>query len=199
MTIESMEYSSSLNGAAFLLFELKQVAKLKLEGFSDKEIRDRVKAENLFQFESTGRTKRTLSSIMKRVATLDEKLCELLLTESNDVARVINLYAIMKTDRLFMEFMEDVISEKLMTNNFLLEKKDLNGFFRSKEEQSEKIASFSELNVEKLKRAIMQVLFEAGILTKRQSGEINRIVLDSNLKEHLLSNGEQRYIRAFGE
>ncbi|MBP3041036.1 DUF1819 family protein [Bacillaceae bacterium Marseille-Q3522] len=38
-----LEYSSSLNGASYLLFELKQVAKLKKLGLSKQEIRKKVK------------------------------------------------------------------------------------------------------------------------------------------------------------
>ncbi len=38
MTMD-LEYSSSLNGASFLLFELKQVVKLKQQGLAKDEIR----------------------------------------------------------------------------------------------------------------------------------------------------------------
>ncbi|WP_033827167.1 BrxA family protein, partial [Bacillus andreraoultii] len=128
MTIE-LEYSSSLNGASYLLFELKQVIKLKQQGLTLPEIRKKVIDGNLFQFENKGRMNRTLPSIMRRAEVIDQVLTDLMLDGSVENAKIINLYAIMKTDRLFFEFMNEVISEKLHNNDLLIEKKDMNVFF----------------------------------------------------------------------
>lgn len=194
-----LEYSSSLNGATFLLFELKQVIKLKHKGLTPKEIRNKVITDNLFQFENRGRINRTLPSIMKRAQAVDSTLAELMLEGSNEVSKVINLYAIMKTDLLFFEFMDEVVSEKLQNNDFLIEKKDINVFFVAKSEQSERVASWSELNVEKLKRAFMQVLHESGILVNRRGKDLNRIIIDESIKRHLMTIGDSSFIRAMGE
>lgn len=198
MTIE-LEYSSSLNGASFLLFELKQVLKLKRFGLTNQEIRQKVKEENLFQFNNQGRINRALPSVMKRAEAIDETLASLILEDSIETGKTLNLYAIMKTDLLFFEFMDEVIGEKLHTNDYLIEKKDINLFFISKAEQSEKVASWSDINIEKLKRAFMQVLFESGILRTRKSKELNRLVIDERIKKHLRHIGDARYIRAMGE
>ncbi|ACB59798.1 Protein of unkown function DUF1819 putative inner membrane [Exiguobacterium sibiricum 255-15] len=198
MTIE-LEYSSSMNGASYLLFELKQVVKLKQEGFSIEEIRSKVVDENLFQFENKGRIKRTLPSVMKRAHVIDSALAILMLEGSIEMSKVINLYAIMKTDLLFFEFMDEVISEKLRNGDYLIEKKDINLFFEAKLEQSEKISSWSDINIEKLKRAFMQVLFESGFLKSRQSKELGHIIIDEQIKEYLNRIGDVRYVRAMGE
>src|SRR5690606_30460387 len=102
MTID-LEYSSSLNGASSLLFELKQVVKLKRMGLTSPEIRAKVIEENLFQFENKGRINRTLPSIMRRLEVIDPVLTDLMLEGSIEMSKVINLYAIMKTDLLFFE------------------------------------------------------------------------------------------------
>jgi hypothetical protein len=65
-------------------------------------------------------------------------------------------------------------------------------------EQSEKIASWSEVNVEKLKRAYMQVLFESGMLRNRRGNELNRLIIDEQLKHHLTFIGDTKYLRAMG-
>lgn len=196
---EELEYSSSLNGASFLLFELKQVAKLKQQGLDSKEIRKKVMEENLFQFDNKGRINRALPSVMRRAESLDSFLINYLVEGSNDMAKVINLYAIMKTDRLFFEFMDEVIREKIYNNNFLIEKKDINVFFAAKAEQSKKIASWSSINTEKLKRAFMQVLYESGILKNRKGNEINRLIIDDELKQHFIQIGDKKYLEAMGE
>lgn len=198
MTIE-LEYSSSLNGASYLLFELKQVVKLKQMGETSPEIKRRVIEENLFQFENKGRINRVLPSIMRRAEVIDESLTDLLLDGSIEMGRVINLYAIMKTDLLFFEFMNEVIGEKLHNNDLLIEKKDINVFFTTKAEQSEKVASWSAINTEKLKRAFMQVLFESGLLKKRRSKELSRLIVDEQIKDHLVRIGDAKYVQAMGE
>lgn len=198
MTIE-LEYSSSLNGASFLLFELKQVIKLKQQGVAKNEIRKKVQEENLLQFNNQGRTNRALPSVMKRAEAIDETLAALMLEGSIETGKTLNLYAIMKTDLLFFEFMDEVIGEKLHNNDYLIEKKDINLFFTSKAEQSEKVASWSDINVEKLKRAYMQVLYESGMLRTRKGKELDRLIIDEQIKNHLARIGDARYIRAMGE
>lgn len=198
MTIE-LEYSSSLNGASFLLFELKQVLKLKQLGLTNQEIRQKVKEDNLFQFNNQGRINRALPSVMKRAEAIDETLAALMLEGSIEMGKTLNLYAIMKTDLLFFEFMDEVIGEKLNNNDYLIEKKDINLFFTSKAEQSEKVASWSDINIEKLKRAYMQVLYESGMLRTRKGKELDRLIIDEQIKNHLTRIGDARYIRAMGE
>lgn len=194
-----LHYSSSLNGASFLLFELKQVLKLKHIGLSTQEIRGRVKEENLFQFNNLGRINRALPSVIKRANVIDSTLTNLILNGPVEVGKVLNLYAIMKTDVLFYEFMEEVISVKLRNSDYLIEKKDVNIFFISKSEQSEQVSNWSEINIQKLKRAYMQVLFECGILKSRHGKEMNRLLIDEQIKIHLSHNGDDRYIVAMGE
>jgi hypothetical protein len=197
--VKDLEYSSSLNGASFLLFELKQVIKLKQLGLSNQEIRKKVIEENIFQFANKGRINRALPSIMKRADVIDDTLAQLMTEGSLEMTKVINLYSIMKTDLLFFEFMRELISEKLQNNDFTIEKKDLNVFFASKSEQSEKIASWSDINAEKLKRAFMQVLFESGMLRNRRGNELNRLMIDEQIKHHLTFIGDTKYLRAMGE
>ncbi|WP_342689519.1 DUF1819 family protein [Bacillus pumilus] len=198
MTIE-LEYSSSLNGASYLLFELKQVVKLQQMGLSTQEIRSEVVDENIFQFENKGRITRTLPSVMRRAKVIDSTLASLMMEGSVEMSKVINLYAIMKTDLLFYEFMDEVISEKFQNNDYLIEKKDINLFFTTKSEQSDKVASWSDINIEKLKRAFMQVLFESGMLKDRRGKELNRLIIDDQIKNHLTHIGDARYVRAMGE
>lgn len=195
----SLEYSSSLNGASFLLFELKKAAELQEHGLSEKDIRLKVINENYFQFENKGRINRTLPSIMRRLRVLDETLRHFLLHGSLEDAKVVNLYAIMKTDRLFFEFMSEVVGDKFSSSNPLIEKRDLNLFFSMKSESSVVVAGWSEINTQKLKRAIMQVLFETGLLKTRQSNELNPLWIEASLKSHLITIGDKEFVRAIGE
>ena len=82
-----LEYSSSLNGASYLMFELKQVVKLQQKGLSDQEIRKKVVDENIFQFENKGRINRTLPSVMRRAKVIDSTLGTLMLEGSVEMAK----------------------------------------------------------------------------------------------------------------
>ncbi|MDQ0917572.1 DUF1819 family protein [Paenibacillus sp. V4I5] len=193
------EYSATLTGAAFMLYELKQVLKIKWAGFNDEEIREKVLNDNLFQYQIKSSLQRGLPSILRRVNVLDDTLGSTLLEQSLESAKIINLYAIMKTDRLFFEFMNEVIREKLESNNSFLEKKDINLYFASKAEQDQGVAGWTEQTVTKLKNVIKRILLESGILKDKKTGELSRILMDDHLKQYLIQIGDIAYVRAMGE
>nr|WP_259548279.1 DUF1819 family protein [Heyndrickxia oleronia] len=196
--ISELQYSSSLTGASFLLYELKQVIGLKVQGLNDKEIKQRVTEENLFQYKYESSIKRSLPSVLRRVNALDETLFQMVLEEPLETGKIINLYAIMKTDRLFFEFMDEVIREKYESHNLLIETKDLNIYFTVKAEQDNKVAGFTEKTVAKLKQVFYKVLFESGILKDKKTGELSRILMDEDLKEYINRIGDGKFVKAMG-
>jgi len=194
-----LEYSATLTGASFLFYEFKQVISLKVKGLDEQEIRKKVLSENLFQYQVSASLKRSIPSVLRRASIVDDTLCQMLLEQSLETGKIINLYAIMKTDRLFYEFMNEVIREKLESNNYLLEKKDLNLYFISKAEQDEGVAGWTEQTVTKLKNVIQRILLESGILKDKKTGELSRLMMDEQLKQHLIHIGDIAYVRAMGE
>lgn len=198
MSIE-LEYSATLTGASFLFYEFKQVVSLKLQGLEDSEIREKVLEDNLFQYQLKSSLKRSLPSVLRRVSKLDNTLRKMVLEQSLESGKIINLYAIMKTDRLFFEFMNEVIREKLESNNYLLEKKDINLYFASKAEQDLGVAGWTEQTVTKLKNVIQRILLESGILKNKKTGELSRLLMDEVLKGYLIQIGDIAYVRALGE
>ncbi|NBD25619.1 DUF1819 family protein [Paenibacillus glycinis] len=196
---QELEYSATLTGASFMFYEFKQVVSLRLQGFDEQEIREKVLSENLFQYQVNASLKRSLPSVLRRVSVLDDTLSQLMLERSLETGKTVNLYAIMKTDRLFFEFMNEVIREKLESSNYLLEKKDINLYFTSKAEQDVGVASWTEQTIKKLKNVIQRILLESGILKDKKSGQLSRLLMDDQLKKHLIHIGDIAYIRAMGE
>ena len=194
-----IEYSSVLTGAGFMLYEVKQVAKLKQQRLSDKEIRQKVLEENIFQYDKLSSMKRALPYILKRVDVLDDTLSQLLIEEPYEVGKVINLYAIMKFDLLFYEFMKEVIAEKLNNNDYFFDKVDVNVFFAVKMEQSEFMAGWSDSTVAKLKQVFKKILLNTGMLKDLKSGELSRLSIDERIKIHLNQIGDAKYLQAMGE
>lgn len=193
-----MSYSANLTGAAFMFFEYKQVVLLKKQ-FTDKEIRKKIIDENIFQYEKVSSLKRGMPTIIRRVNVLDETLREMVSGDTLDTGKTINLYSIMKTDRLFYEFMVEVIKPHFDMNDYVLERKELNMYFTEKAEQVPAISSWSELTIGKLKQVYMKILLEAGILADLKSGELNRLLINNQVKEHLHHIGDRQYVEAMGE
>ena len=194
-----LDYSTSLTGAGFMLYEFKQVVKLKIQGHSDQEIRKKVITENLFEYEKISSLKRGLPYIINRVNALDETLRKSVIGESIEIQKTINIYAIMKTDRLFFEFMDEVIKEKFQTNDFFFERKDSNLFFAIKAEQNEAIANWSEATVQRLKQGHRKILTDTGVLRDLKSGELSRLMIAEELKNQLIQLGDAKYVHAMGE
>ena len=195
---QKKEYSAKLTGESFLLYELKIVSKIKKDGFSDKDIRKMVLNENLFQYQFKSSISRRLTPLIQRVNILDDKLIDMLIDDPLGNGAVINLYAIMKNDRLFFEFMNEVVKEKLYANNDILEKKDINIFFEQKAEQNETITKWTDNIIQKLKQVIKKILSEAKILNLK-TGEVHKLIISEELKEYLIKIGDKKYVEAMGE
>ena len=197
--MDNRVYSGKLTGESFLLYELKIVAKLKKEGYTDKEIRKMVLEENLFQYKFTSSISRRLTPLMQRINLLDEELIDRLIEDPLGDGIVINLYSIMKNDRLFFEFMNEVMKEKLKSNNEVLEKKDINIFIETKIEQNEDIASWSDSTVNKIKQVIKKILMEAKVVENNKTGTVKKIIMSDWIKNYLIKSGEEKSILAMGE
>jgi|SRR5699024_8163226 len=197
--VKNEKYSSALTGSGFMMYEFKQIISLKLEGLLDKEIRAKVLDDNIFQYKTITGIQRAFPYLLKRVNTLDETLMQMVLDEDIETAKVINLYSIMKADRLFNEFMQEVVKEKVEQPGEVLEKKDINVFFADKAEQVEFINNLAESTVARLKAQYSTILLEAGMLKDLKTREIQRIVMDEQLTRYLIDIGDRLYVEALGE
>lgn len=187
-----LQYSSNLAGVLFLYYELKQVAKLTLAGLSPVEIRAKIKDENLFQSATNKSIDKLLSATLKRVAVLDEMMLNLLVHGSLHTSKLVALLAIMKTNRLFLEFIEEVYLEKVQLGEQELESKDLRIFFNNKIEQSPKVAGWQESTVKKLSQVYSKILFEAGLINSTNKKRLTPPTIEEELLVHLRKIGDHR-------
>lgn len=195
--MDNREYKANLTGAWFLFYEIKQVTKLIEEGLDDKEIRTLVYEENLFQHNKIASVKRAFPTVLRRARLLDDELRNLLLEGSMENAKLVNLLAIAMDDRLFYEFLQEVIKEKYESSEMALEKIDINMYFTNKAEQSEKIDSFTDTTRNKLRQVYFKILVEAGVISDIKSGQLNRIYLDGVLRDALRNSDNTEFIKIF--
>lgn len=190
------EYSANLTGEPFLYFELKQVAKLTVLGLSASEIQIKVQEENLFQYDTHKSVIKILRATLKRVAVLDKTLLNLLVQGPLSTSKLVALITIMKTNRLFLEFMEEVYCEKVRLGEPVLELNDFRIFFNNKVEQSPKVAGWHDYTLKKLSQVYAKILSEAGLLNSTIKKRLTPPLVEEELFNHLLKIGDQRIIHA---
>ena len=192
------DYNGGLTREQFLFYEIRTVASLLTQGLSRKEILSTVLADNLFQFPTERMVSSILTTCFKRIDALDsETLIFELANAPADVAKQINLYAMMKYKRIVWDFMTTVIAEKYRTQEFEFSKKDLNLFFFQLQEQNDAIASWSESTISKIKQVLTKTLVECEYLDSPKATKLNMISIAPELEDELRANNDVAALAAF--
>lgn len=192
------DYNGGLTREQFLFYEIRTVASLLTQGLSRKEILSTVLADNLFQFPTERMVSSILTTCFKRIDALDsEALIFELANAPADVAKQINLYAMMKYNRIVWDFMTTVIAEKYRTQEFEFSKKDLNLFFFQLQEQNDAIASWSDSTISKIKQVLTKTLVECEYLDSPKATKLNMISIAPELEDELRANNDVAALAAF--
>lgn len=195
-----MEYSAGMTSRPFWYIESKKTAKYMLEGFDKESIRKIVVDENIYQAPSKDRADHMFNSIYRRLNSLDIYLIEKIITSDVLTSKVLVMFAIMKTDRLFFEFMHEVFREKLLLGDYLLKDRDINVFFDNKRTQSGVISKWTDHTIKKMKSSYTRILFEVGLISS-SSGDrkITPVPLDYKICDYLKENGMAAYLHSIME
>lgn len=192
-----MEYKSTIKSRPYLYKETKKASSLINRGLSIEEIKGKSLEDNIFQLESEARKKEVASIITARLKSIDEHIIYSIENSNIETSKVLVLYAILKTDRLFFEFINEVYKEKILLKDLFIRDKDFGVFFQNKREQSEKVASWSEYTFKKLKQVYIRILFESGLIVNQKGDkEIIVPIIENEIKEYLYSIGDKVYINA---
>src|SRR5690625_6941341 len=84
---------------------MKKLAEFVVQGFNESELQEQIMEHNIFQVKSESRKREIASTILTRFKALNHYLIKQLTTSDVQTCKIIVLYAIIKTDRLFFEFM----------------------------------------------------------------------------------------------
>ncbi|MGI6548407.1 MAG: DUF1819 family protein [Syntrophomonadales bacterium] len=194
----NMPYNSSLTGEQFLFYEMRIVSKQYLEGKSIAKIIAHIKSDNLFQYPTERKISKLARACHRRIVALgNEKLVYELANAPVEVAKQINLYAMMRYNRLVREFMIDLIGEKYRQQDFTYTKKDINVFFSRLREQNDDIAAWSEQTIMKLKQVLTKCLIETEMLDSFRAHELNPILISAELESGIRENHDLAALSAF--
>jgi Txe/YoeB family toxin of Txe-Axe toxin-antitoxin module len=194
----SIPYNGTLTAEQFLFYEMRIVSKQYLEKKSIEEIIACIRRDNLFQYPTERMIIRMARACYKRLVALDnEKLVYEVANAPVEVAKQINLYAMMRYNRLVREFMEGLVGEKYRQQDYSYTKKDINIFFSRLQEQNDDVAAWSEQTIKKLKQVLTKCLIETGMLDSVRDTTLNPILISEELETGIRENNDLTALAAF--
>lgn len=189
-------YSAGMVSKVFAFVETRKTAELMNQGYTEEEIIEKVKEENIYQLRAEERKLRTYRYIKDRLNALPEEAVKMLPTLDADNAKILVLIGVMKTDQLFFEFVYEVYRNKVILGENTIDNRDLNQFFDDKINQSEKVRSWSESGIKKLKNCYIKNLVDAGLMESAKSRIIKVPLVDYRIQELLKKNDMDVYLAA---
>ncbi|WP_027109247.1 DUF1819 family protein [Lacticigenium naphthae] len=188
------KYLTTLNTRPFLYQETRMITELMDQGLTDEDIKEKVLEENIFQLSSDDRKQSFLGEIKRRLNYLDEFLLRNFITSDSQTSKIILLYAILKKDRLFYEWMREVVLDKWLTLDYEISKKDTEYFFEKKIEQNDTVAKWKKETRARLVNSYHQTLADANYASiVNHKIILHRPVISSNV-ENYLANNKDKYI-----
>ena len=194
---EDMRYSAGIMAQAFWFVEFKSFLKLLYEGRTEEEIRTLIVQDNLFGAPNETRAKRLFQYLMSRSRTLDQRAIDLFFNSDLSTQKLFDLVSILRGDRLFFEFVDEIYREKVIMGAEYLNPTDAKVFFSVKESQSELVAGWNEKTRTKVRRCYINFMTEANLLTNDgKQKKITPPLLDIEFENYLDDCGDKAIKKA---
>ncbi len=195
--LQECSYSAGLMSQSFWFLEFKKVVRLKRDGLGYDEIKKKCLEENLFGAAKEYRALRMTGYIITRVKAMDDRMVELFCSSDLATQKLINLVTILRTDRLFFEFVYEVYREKVILGVGVMEDADVNVFFTRKEAQSDLVAGWKDSTKKHLRSCYLNFMTDANLLTVIEKKKtITPPILDIALERYLQSVNEEVMVKA---
>lgn len=197
MNNKTKDYSAAAVKHAFWFMEFRKVVALRTAGKSWTDIKRMNEEENLFGAPTPARAKQIWNTVSARVKELDGSFYNVF--EKSDIAsqKLFALTAAMVNDTLFAEFVYEVIREKMIIGINEYSNSDIRLFFKRKQEQSEKVAGWTDQTLGRLGQSYSNFLLEAGVTEKgRDMRKILKPILDPEMERWMMEQGMEYYVKA---
>lgn len=196
--MRSMTYNGALTREQFLFYEIRIAARFFMQGVTLDDAIQTITAQNLFQFPTEREVRSIARACYRRLGALenDTLVCELA-EAPTEIAKQINLYAIMRDNRLVWDFMVDFIGEKYRNLDLILTRPELNVFMTELQTRDEKAATWSESTIKKIRGVLVRILVETGYLDNHRDTTLNPVYLYDELRQGIKANGDDSALCAF--
>lgn len=181
-----MEYKS-ITGENFYYPELKSAARYLLKNGNMENMREVFREEDILDCISESNFQKKFLSISKRLKHLTEELKYQLVNGDSNIGKFITLYTILSSERILLEFADEVISYKYKHYDYYLRESDIHNFIKLKSEQSEVVEGWSEAGKKKMVVKIKNFFGEGGFIHKEEEKlyKIVRPVILSEIIEEM--------------
>lgn len=188
------KYTGNLTSGSLLINQSIVVAGLLLNGLNEKEIKDKIIEDNLFQVSSEATTKKYLSLIFLRYKHLPTDMLNFINSGDELLCRMTLFYCVLKTNTLIYEFFNEVIIDKVMLNDCQLKILDWELFIENKILTESEIAGWSKITQVNIRQVAIRIMKEAGFLENVKNPQILFPLLPYELEEELIKKSEHNII-----
>ncbi|MCL2124488.1 MAG: DUF1819 family protein [Oscillospiraceae bacterium] len=190
------KYSAGAVKFSFWFSEFRKVVALLGSGKTIEEIRVLAERDNIFSAASQMRSKQIFSTVSTRIRSLPQGFCGAFDKLGLEYQRITALIAIMLTDALFYEFMNEVYREKLIVGDMVLTDANVRVFFLNKQRESEKVAGWTDETLNRLGKTYKVYLTEAGLID-RDIGDrkIKKPLIDGQMSTLLTDNNMSHILK----
>lgn len=191
-------YNGSLTREQFLFYETRITAQLICQNLPRDEIIERIKNENLFQFPTEKMIVSIARTCFRRLDALaSDALVRLVADAPMETAKQVNLYAMMKDNRVVWDFMTTVIGEKYRTQALDFSPKDVSIFLFLLREQNDSVAGWSDSTVSKIRQVLIRILTECRYLDSIRASQLNWISIEPELEDEIRVQHDMAALPAF--
>ncbi len=190
------KYSSNIKSMGLLYHETKKTVKLLINGFAPEEVKAKAFQDNIFLLKTEKRRSEVAWKVLERLKVIDDYLLAKIATSNLGESKLLVLLTVIKTDKLFFEFMYEVFMEKLILRDYRITGMEFSSFFQRKSEQSDKVAGWSDRTYNDLATVYKKILTEAG-MGKEENGnfKINKAVFNHDTVSDINRSGDQAYLK----
>lgn len=191
-------YNGSLTREQFLFYETRITAQLICQSLPRDEIIERIKNENLFQFPTEKMIVSIARTCFRRLDALaSDALVRFVADAPMETAKQVNLYAMMKDNRVVWDFMTTVIGEKYRTQALDFSPKDVSIFLFLLREQNDSVAGWSDSTVSKIRQVLIRILTECRYLDSIRASQLNWISIEPELEDEIRVQHDMAALPAF--
>lgn len=195
--ITELDYSAGLVSQSFWFPEMRTILKMILSGMDEKEIRQKCITENLFGMPNERRILEVYLRMKARSSRLDEPMMRLFMESDLATQKLINLVSILRGDRLFFEFINEVYREKVILGQTEIADMDINAFFTRKGAEEEFVENLSDATKRRLRGSYKNYLKDAGMITADGKKYFITVpIMDIVLERKLIADGEESIVKA---
>lgn len=190
-------YSCSIKKTPYKYPIAKKMAKLMLDGLDRNEVFHECFDNNYVEIDSLERRKEVTNVLYERLSALDDYLLKEFYNGDVTTSKFILVYAMVKTDPLFFDFMFEVYREALMGRKNYITMEDFDNYFNSRKEVDINFRSWTGHTLIHLARAFRIILIESGLgIKESKTIYVERMMVHPMVEEHIRLLGDTDYLKA---